>query len=374
MCGAQQNLPLESRPAELTGIVPVEMPASTPDEAKRALSRRFSDGSTEAERIAYEKVRRFESSLPLIVNQDKPPVLDSATQERIRQFFGHLSTPAEKVEALRMLHSRYVYPVARLMAPELIPPFLHDPSIAVRLEALDAAAMNPLPDQYLPELAGFIEQPNPIVQVEAIFAGRGQVRLASVVAHHINDPASEVQLSAIGFLGALWGQHQALQRYAPEVRGVLKSADSSVREAAMLALVRTGTGENIELVAGYLSGGDVAGTMRALESVPESRWSWAGSLIGAKIDAPEDFVRIQAIDSLAVLHAKEQLGRVLPHLKDPEPRVRAKAAEALGVLGDESVVPALFAARKDENKYVQEKATESILKLRGYRKDALVEG
>lgn len=113
----------------------------------------------------------------------------------------------------------------------------------------------------------------------------------------------------------------------------LRSRSRDVREAAIVAIARTGRAELAPLLAPALQD-------------------------------PEPLIRTVALDAIADLGGPHALGLLAPTLRDPDAGVRAHAARAVGTVGGAEAVQLLHAVRGDEDARVRQAVQQALEELR----------
>ena len=100
---------------------------------------------------AKEAVSGFEKML-LLKPAESGAKLDKETETLVRDFFGGLNDRESKIEAIGILDSRYVYPIPKELAAELLGKLLKDPDLVVRSRAAHAIGYNFVGHRFSDEL------------------------------------------------------------------------------------------------------------------------------------------------------------------------------------------------------------------------------
>lgn len=225
---------------------------------------------------------------------------------------------------------------------------------------------DPTPETVLPRLLAVLKDPNPELRRTAAQA-LGKIASAKAVPSLVaalRDPDAGVRRNAAWALGMIGPEEFD---WSPVIL-LLFDADPTVREAAGLALGRTGGNPNgAELLREKLLDPNVSRDTKRLGALALGnmvRQSEAGLLMTMLRDR-DPLVRrwvVAALGEIADQQAVGPLGEVLR--KDPDPGVRVEAAFRLGKFGGEAAEPALIAARKDADENVR-RLIEAALKELG---------
>jgi HEAT repeat protein len=268
---------------------------------------------------------------------------------------------------------------------------LADPTVAVRLAAIDASSFGldgPLGDA----LAGLAsEDSSQEVRRAAIAAFRdasAERRRAAVEAASGSTDV-EVRVQAIELLSEGWGEDAVLlARFLidPEpdvavraaellalqpntetlslVWGALRAASPDAR-ARILDLLDAFDRGVLTVLAAQAMGSSVAGersvglavfaTLGGYETVPR---------LATSLDDPVTEVRIAALEALRRLPSPAAVDRVALRLRDPEARVRVAAARVLAATEDDRVVHHLLEAATDPSDEVRSVARGAVLARR----------
>ena len=121
---------------------------------------------------AQEAVSAFERKLPprQAASDSK---LDKDTEALVRKFFGGLKDRESKIEAIGVLDSRYIYPIPRELASELLGKLINDPDVTVRSRAAHAVGYNGVGHRFADELLELLKESDPAIQRDALYGMRG---------------------------------------------------------------------------------------------------------------------------------------------------------------------------------------------------------
>ena len=243
-------------------------------------------GAARADDAFRQQVFAFEQRLREMPERDRRPL--------IRSFFNKLKTSEEKLEAIGMTNSRYVYAVPRSMVGELMGPLLRDPDSRVRVEAVDSLRYNA--------------------------AARG---LAEELRRLFREDGIEVKLAVISAMAA-----PRDDRFAADLESYLTHADPRVRVAATFALAHAVQSDAAyRRVADLFQDSDIEIRQSVMQVLPTREPFLPEIRLGLK--DPSERVREAALRSLAYGKSAELVSLAEPMLADPHPYVQAAAVEAL---------------------------------------------
>jgi len=145
---------------------------------------------------------------------------------------------------------------------------------------------------------------------------------------------------------------------ADAVRKAVGHADATVRLAALRALGRLGTSDDVAFLARRTSTGATAEREAASRSLAVMKGKHVNEQIVAEAKASDAALRATLIGCLAERHAREFAHTVGSYLADDNPAVRLAALDALGELGGPGQVKAVARRLKDDS---ERKAAEGTL-------------
>ncbi|MEW6554815.1 MAG: HEAT repeat domain-containing protein [Actinomycetota bacterium] len=189
----------------------------------------------------------------------------------------------------------------------------------------------------------------------------------------------------------------------PALAELLRDPSEEVREAALFALVRTGSREALQAMIDALDSGSRWSQEKVAEAMEEAgdesrrvlagllgsdnpmHRAFAAEVIGGiggdeeaalLVDALADGeidVRARAADSLGRMRHRPARPALLRCLQDPAWQVRAQAAKALGKVGDASDAPSLAALLRDREFWVRNNAASALREMGDAGEAPLVE-
>jgi HEAT repeat protein len=295
------------------------------------------------------------------------------------------------VEAVRQGSLRCLAFVAPPGGLELVAPLIHDPSPAVRAEAVaalgrlgrdeDAAmllfelladesevvqesAMDALahlpPAGVRPLLVQALERADPQRRVRAVETlGRlGDPAAAAALEAAAADPRESVRRAAIKALGEL-ELPGALER----LRVALSDPSGLVRQQAVLSLGRLQDPEAAADLLPLLDNPDPRLRFFVLQALGRLRHPGAAPAVLTFLNDERPELRFAAVEALGGLRAPAAVRPLLGVLQDADRNLRRAAAESLGHVGDPQAVPALLVALEDEHWSVRCAAAAALGRL-----------
>jgi len=280
--------------------------------------------------------------------------------------------------------------------PELLDALLlaiDDENPRVRLEAIYAfgiVARGMLTPEQQARLVKALDHYDPVVRSGAArvierqkFAGTGDALIKAV-----NDSRPEVRYAAMRALGAIrderavpslteqltyykkgegaWSALHALALIGapasvPAFTERLEDKDPYMRRSAAEGLGRAGDTKSIDALERMVSGDDSAMVRVACAFALQK----LGRNYGARIiDLMNNDRVVQQAQEYLIELGPPILSVSAPRLQDPDAGVRAAVADVLGVIGDASTIPALEAAAKDADPGVASAAKRALARLR----------
>ncbi|MBN9391224.1 MAG: HEAT repeat domain-containing protein [Chloroflexi bacterium] len=248
------------------------------------------------------------------------------------------SKRTQAVSALASFEGRAFEPLLAILSDET-----EDPNVKLVimgfLEVLrDSRAIEPLalllfedPSSDIRETAGLV-----LGNLACLYAIE-KTRITQLLIKALADPAREVRIVAIDYLGNL----EAQEGFEPLLK-LLADPDDKIRESAIDALRKIGNREAIEFILGYLN--DKSSDVRAISvwALGELEAHQAVEKISGLLTDSDERVRFWAAWSLAMLGDERGFAPMLAGLSSPENWHRYRTAEALGKLGNRAALSALM--------------------------------
>lgn len=289
-----------------------------------------------------EIVWKFERSL------DRLPMPER--ERRTREFFTSLKDPETRVEAIRMLHGRYVYVVPRSIYNEVLAPLLRDPDVKVRAEAAQAVGYNGLARDHAETLLELLKSDDPELKGNVFYAlgSSRDRRFAATLQGYLSDPDPGLRITAANNLWRLDPQAKALLP-------LLRDAEPTVRAAIVQLLPRAPEARRLLT--------DTSPLVRrsAVRAMGDAGEPGLASLIAPLLKDPEAQVRAQAAYGIGRLKATRYGDRLETMLTQDKAEIpRRYAAMALAELRSAKHLAGLRAARKDVDEQVREYAARAI--------------
>jgi HEAT repeat protein len=224
----------------------------------------------------------------------------------------------------------------------------------------------PTPETVLPRLLAVLKDPDPEMRRTAA-QSLGKIASAkggSALVAALRDPDAGVRRNAAWALGKIGSEEFD---WSPVIL-LLFDSDPTVREAAGLALGRTGaTLATVKVLEERIQDPGVASDTKRLAAAAlggtEART--AVPILTKLLHDRDAQVRRWAVAALGEIADPQTVGPLGELLrKDPDPGVRVEAAFRLGKFGGKAAEPALISARKDADENVR-RLIEAALKESG---------
>ena len=281
-------------------------------------------------------------------------VADENERVRLAQaYFAGLKTSAEKIAALGLLDSRYVYVIPKQAYAEILTRLSGDAELAVRVRAARAMGYNGLSSKFQKELLALLNERDVEIQKTALFAmGSGGDEFLVPIKTHLRSADAEIRSEA-ALAYAHWLASE--QRSYLEL---LKSDDPNVRGQAAEMALRASHASALSDVLRLLGdpNEDVRSrTVRALGGVDA-----ASGAVAAKLsDVPP--VRAAAVESLSNMQDRQNyVATIGALLDDADETVRLSVIRALGELRAEQYTPQLTELREHATGLIQLRAREAL--------------
>jgi HEAT repeat protein/mono/diheme cytochrome c family protein len=160
----------------------------------------------------------------------------------------------------------------------------------------------------------------------------------------LEHPTTSVRAGAIDTLIRI-GSADSLDRIA----GKFADAEAVVRRAALTAVRYFGSRGHMAAIRGMLSDADEQNRIHALQAVGAFRAVEETAAVEERLADKDSLVRRAALETLSILGASGSSGPIAARLKDDEIQVRVKAADTLAELGAADRAAELTAALADPN-------------------------
>jgi len=286
--------------------------------------------------------------------------------------------------------------VSRPVPPELVDGLIQaidDENPKVRMEAvyaLGTIARPPLPDAAAAQLIKALDHYDPAIRAAAArvvarldvkSAGEGLIKA-------MNDSQAPVRFAAMRALGALnerravpalteqfkyygkgegaWSAIDALARLAdpssvPLFKAHLADKDAFIRRGAAEGLARTGDKSEVSALQ-IGAGNDTAEMVRAAMAFALQKLGQ--HYIPRLVESMDSEKTAPQIAEYLIELGPPVAAQLVPHLQDLSPEIRANVATVLGTIGSDATVAALQPLTTDKDRAVAQAATRAIERLR----------
>lgn len=319
--------------------------------------------SREAMKAARQKVWAFEMPLVQRILQEDAvnPRQAPDVQQAVRAFFAKLNGSAEKIAAIGMLDSRYVYVAPKELAADLLGPLLRDPDPGVHIRAARAVGYHHCGAMYVDELNALLadDPPAETLTVLAYALGRsGHQPFVATLQEWLRHREPQVRAAASSALTSL-APESALD---PNLR-LLKDESVQVRKAAVQNLAGSSEPQAAEAIERLLDDESHEIRERAVWALGQMERSKSADPIAARLQDPHHRVRGRAAEVLARLHATEHADAVAALLADRDIVARRYAAQAVGRLGLPRHIELLRPLLNDHDEQLRKYTATSLRRL-----------
>lgn len=151
------------------------------------------------------------------------------------------------------------------------------------------------------------------------------------------------------------------------LRRALLHADAATRSTAIDIVIRTGSAERIQLVAGMVGDSNHGVQLKAIRSIGEAGGEPAAKALAALLAHENPLVRGMVVDALGRMRRRSWLPHLSRMLGDGDSKVREKTVIALGHFGAHLPVATVLQTLADDDPLIRVRAATALGSVRDQR-------